>query len=165
MYLWLVITGGIACLYNSWGVGANDCANYFATSVDSGALTLKQAVITASIFEFLGAFLMGSQVTSAIRKNIVNVEIFESDPSILMLGMLCSNISAGLWLHIASYLKLPVSTTHSIIGSIIGFSLVYGGEWNKCFWSFKNNIILGYFSRPVGFIFFDNLFFFKIFCF
>lgn len=128
MYLWLVIVGGFASFYNSWGVGANDCANSFATSVGSKVLTLKQAVITAGIFEFSGAFLMGSHVTSAIRKNIVNVNIYEDDPSVLMLGMLCSNISAGLWLHLASYLKLPVSTTHSIIGSIIGFTLAYGGS-------------------------------------
>lgn len=128
MYLWIVILGGFASFYNSWGIGANDCANSFATSVGAKVLTLKQALVVAAIFEFLGAFLAGSHVTSAIRKKIVNFKVFKNNPGALMLGMVCSNIAAAIWLHIASYLRLPVSTTHSIVGAIIGFSLAYDGS-------------------------------------
>ena len=135
MYLWILIFGSFAAFYNAWGIGANDCANSFATSVGAKVLTLKKAIIIASIFEFLGAFLMGSHVTSAIRKKIVSYEIFKNDPGALMFGMMCCNISAGIWLNIATYFKFPVSTTHSIIGAIIGFALAYGGndsvQWNK----------------------------------
>ena len=135
MYLWIFVVGIFFSFYNAWGGGANDCANSFATSVGSKVLTLKQALIIASIFEFSGALLMGSHVTSAIRKKIVDRNIFEDDPGALMYGMLCASFASALWLTMATYLKWPVSTTHSIIGSIIGFSLVYGGKdglvWNK----------------------------------
>lgn len=135
MYLWILVVGSFASFYNAWGIGANDCANSFATSVGAKVLTLKKAIIIASIFEFLGAFLMGSHVTSAIRKKIVSIDIFEDEPGALMFGMLCSNLAAGIWLNLATYFKFPVSTTHSIIGAIIGFSMAYGGTksvlWNK----------------------------------
>ena len=127
MLLWIVIVGGLASFYNSWGIGANDCANSFATSVGAGVLSLRHAIIIAGIFEFLGAFLMGSHVTSTIRKKIVNLDIYDDNPEVLMLGMLCANLSAAIWLHLASYIKMPVSTTHSIIGAIVGFSLAYAG--------------------------------------
>ena len=148
MYLWIVIVGGLGCVYNSWGIGANDCANSFATSVGAKVLTLKQAIIVASLFEFLGAFLMGSHVTSAIRKKIVNLDLYENDPAVLMMGMLCANISAGIWLHIATYFKLPVSTTHSIIGSILGFSLAYGGK-DSVKWDGVWKIILSWIISPL----------------
>lgn len=151
MYLWIVILGGFASFYNSWGIGANDCANSFATSVGAKVLTLKQALIVASIFEFLGAFLAGSHVTSAIRKKIVNFEVFEDNPGALMLGMFCSNLSAAIWLHVASYLKLPVSTTHSIVGAIIGFSLAYDGK-DSIKWDIDGGvggIVLSWFISPI----------------
>jgi len=151
MYLWIVILGGFASFYNSWGIGANDCANSFATSVGAKVLTLKQALIVAAIFEFLGAFLAGNHVTSAIRKKIVNFKVFQSNPGALMLGMVCSNISAAIWLHVASYLRLPVSTTHSIVGAIIGFSLAYNGE-NSVKWDVDGGvggIILSWIISPV----------------
>ena len=110
------------------GIGANDCANSFATSVGSGVLTLKKAVIIAAIFEFGGAVLMGSHVTDTVRKSIVDIDIFKENPGALMFGMLCADLSSVIWLTIATYYKYPVSTTHSIIGAIIGFSLAYGGN-------------------------------------
>ncbi len=151
MYLWIVILGGFASFYNSWGIGANDCANSFATSVGAKVLTLKQALIVAAIFEFLGAFLAGNHVTSAIRKKIVNFEVFEDNPGALMLGMVCSNISAAIWLHIASYLRLPVSTTHAIVGAIIGFSIAYDGR-DSVKWDIDGGvggIILSWIISPV----------------
>ena len=135
MFLWILVVGSFASFYNAWGIGANDCANSFATSVGAKVLTLKKAIIIAGVFEFLGAFLMGSHVTSAIRKKIVAHDIFEDEPGALMFGMLCSNLAAGIWLNLATYFKFPVSTTHSIIGAIIGFSMAFGGSesvlWNK----------------------------------
>ena len=148
MYQWILIFGVFVSFYNAWGIGANDCANSFATSVGAKVLTLKQAVIVAGIFEFLGAFLMGSHVTSTIRKKIVSIELFEAEPGALMFGMLCSNMAAGIWLNIATYFKYPVSTTHSIVGAIIGFSLSYGGRdavnWESVGW-----IIFSWIISPV----------------
>jgi len=135
MYTWIFVTGILFTFYNAWGGGANDCANSFATAVGSKTLTLKQAVIIASIFEFLGAFLMGSQVTNTVRKKIIDIDIYEDNPGALMFGMLCANLSSAIWLTVATYAKWPVSTTQSIIGAIIGFSLAYQGPesivWNK----------------------------------
>lgn len=148
MYLWIVVVGAFASFYNSWGIGANDCANSFATSVGAKVLTLKKAIVIASIFEFLGAFLMGSHVTSAIRKKIVNLDLYKDDPGVLMMGMLCANLSAGIWLHLATYFKLPVSTTHSIIGSILGFSLAYGGK-NSVKWEGVWKIMLSWVISPI----------------
>tara|TARA_Y100001970_G_scaffold280012_1_gene388285 strand:- start:12666 stop:14198 length:1533 start_codon:yes stop_codon:yes gene_type:complete len=134
-YLWLVIFGGFIAFYNAWGIGANDCANSFATSVGAKVLTLKKAVYVAAVFEFSGALLMGSHVTDTIRKKIVDTDMFEANPEVLMLGMLCADFASAIWLTIATYLRYPVSTTHSIIGAIVGFSLAYGGAdsvvWDK----------------------------------
>ena len=135
MYEWIFICGIIFAFYNAWGIGANDCANSFATSVGAKVLTLKQAVIIAGIFEFSGAVFMGSHVTSTVRKKIVDINIFENNPGALMYGMLCADLASAIWLTIATYFKLPVSTTHSIIGAIVGFSLAYNGadavNWEK----------------------------------
>ena len=135
MFEWIFITGIFFAFYNAWGIGANDCANSFATSVGAGVLTLRKAVIIASIFEFGGAVLMGSHVTDMVRKKIVERNIFDDNPGALMFGMLCADLSSAIWLTIATYFKLPVSTTHSIIGAIVGFSLAYGGadavNWEK----------------------------------
>ena len=135
MYQWIFVVGIFFTFYNAWGGGANDCANSFATSVGSKALTLKQAILVESIFEFAGALLMGSNVTDTVRKKIVELDIFEDNPGALMLGMLCANLASAIWLTLATHFKWPVSTTHSIIGSIVGFSLAYGGRdavnWKK----------------------------------
>lgn len=134
-FLWIPILGGFVMFYVAWGIGANDAANSFATSVGAKVLTMNQALIVAAIFEFLGAFLMGSQVTKTIRKNIVDIDSFEDQPEILMFGMLTALFGTGIWLMIATWFKLPVSTTHSTIGSIIGFALVVHGrnavDWDK----------------------------------
>ena len=126
-YLWIPIVGGFASFYTSWGIGANDCANSFATSVGAKVITLKQALIIAAIFEFLGAFLMGSHVTDTVRKKIIDQSLFEDDPALLMYGMFCSCLATGIWLMIATYFKYPVSTTHSTIGAICGFALAAKG--------------------------------------
>ena len=122
-------------LYMAWGIGANDVANAMGTSVGSGALTLRRAVIIASILEFSGAFLVGMHVSDTVRAGIIDPEIFAGDGITFMLGMLSALLAAGLWLQIASWKGWPVSTTHSIIGALVGFGAVYGGinaiHWNK----------------------------------
>ena len=121
--------------YMAWNIGANDVANAMGTSVGSGALTLKQAVVVAGILEFAGAFLLGSHVANTVRKGIVNPEIFMGDPIVFVLGMLAALLAAGAWLQIASYCGWPVSTTHSIVGAVIGFGALVGGvqavNWGK----------------------------------
>ena len=106
------------------GIGANDVANAMATSVGSKALTIKQAILVAAVFEFLGAVLAGGAVTSTIRKGIVDADLLVNSPELLIYGMLASLLAAGTWLFIASKNGWPVSTTHSIVGAIVGFAAV-----------------------------------------
>ncbi len=136
MYLYVIIALAIIFgLYMAWGIGANDVANAMGTSVGSGALTLRRAVIIAAILEFCGAFLAGTHVSETVRKGIVDPAIFANDGLSFMLGMLSALLAAGVWLQIASWKGWPVSTTHSIVGSVVGFGAVYGGinavHWDK----------------------------------
>ena len=122
-------------LFMAWGIGANDVANAMATSVGSKALTIKQAILVAAVFEFAGAFLAGGQVTSTIRKGIIDASSVESNPELLIFGMLAALLAAAVWLLIASRKGWPVSTTHSIVGAIVGFAAVGIGvesvHWGK----------------------------------
>ncbi|TDF39653.1 inorganic phosphate transporter [Alteromonadaceae bacterium M269] len=131
----LILLAALFGFFMAWGIGANDVANAMGTSVGSRALTIKQALIVAVVFEFSGAYLAGGQVTSTIRKGIVDITAFESTPELLVFGMLASLIAAGAWLIIASWRGWPVSTTHSIVGAIVGFAAVGLGteavQWGK----------------------------------
>ena len=133
-YLLFLIAGFIG-FFMAFGIGANDVANAMGTSVGSKAITLKQAIIIAAIFEFLGAFLAGGEVTSTIRKGIVDPTIYSSEPNIFIIGMLSSLLAAGTWLIVASRRGWPVSTTHTIVGAIVGFVLISKGasfvSWGK----------------------------------
>ncbi|MDO3381013.1 inorganic phosphate transporter [Gilvimarinus algae] len=120
----LLILACVFGLFMAWGVGANDVANAMGTSVGSKALTIKQAIVIAMIFEFLGAYLAGGAVTSTIRKGIVDPAIMAGSPDLLVYGMLSALLAAGTWLLVASILGWPVSTTHSIVGAIVGFAAV-----------------------------------------
>ncbi len=111
-------------LYMTWGIGANDVANAMGTSVGSGAITVKQAIIIAAIFEFAGAFLAGGHVTKTIRKGIIDPASIVETPEILVFGMLASLLAAAIWLMIASQKGWPVSTTHTIVGAVVGFAMV-----------------------------------------
>ena len=130
----LMILAIVFGLYMAWGIGANDVANAMATSVGSRAITIKQAIIIAAIFEFLGAFLAGGEVTSTIRKGIIDSAVI-ADTNVLLYGMLASLLAAALWLTVASRFGWPVSTTHSIVGAIVGFAVVAVGSeavnWSK----------------------------------
>ncbi|MDI5986405.1 inorganic phosphate transporter [Halomonas sp. M4R5S39] len=128
----------LACAFGffmAWGVGANDVANAMGTSVGSRAITIKQAIIIAVIFEFLGAYLAGGEVTDTVRKGIIDPTLLANDPQLLVYGMLASLLAAAIWLLIASARGWPVSTTHSIVGAIVGFAAVGLGmeavAWGK----------------------------------
>ncbi len=122
-------------IFMAWGIGANDVANAMATSVGSKALTIRQAILVAAVFEFLGAVLAGGEVTSTIRKGIVDTDLLTGSPELLIYGMLASLLSAGTWLLVASRKGWPVSTTHTIVGAIVGFAAVGIGidavQWGK----------------------------------
>ena len=122
-------------LYMTWGIGANDVANVMGTSVGSGAITVKTAIIIAAIFEFAGAALAGGHVTQTIRKGIIDAEPITGNPEILVFGMLAALLAAAVWLMVASSRGWPVSTTHSIVGAVVGFAIAAIGleavHWDK----------------------------------
>ena len=131
----LMVLAVVFGLYMTWGIGANDVANAMGTSVGSGAITVKQAIIIAAIFEFAGAFIAGGHVTKTIRKGIIDPTPIVNNPEILVFGMLAALLAAAIWLMIASTRGWPVSTTHSIVGAIVGFAMVGIGvdavQWGK----------------------------------
>ncbi|WP_261834694.1 inorganic phosphate transporter [Vibrio ishigakensis] len=129
------------------GIGANDVANAMGTSVGSKALTVKQAIIIAMIFEFAGAYLAGGEVTDTIRKGVIDTSLFAAHPDQLVFGMMSALLAAGTWLLLASYMGWPVSTTHSIIGAIIGFALVSVGS-EAVDWSSVQGIVGSWVVTP-----------------
>lgn len=120
----LLALGCVFGFFMAWGVGANDVANAMGTSVGSKALTIRQAILIAAIFEFAGAWLAGGEVTATIRSGIVDVNVFAQQPDMLVVGMIASLLAAGVWLLVATARGWPVSTTHSIVGAIVGFASV-----------------------------------------
>lgn len=135
MYTWILVAGALNSFLDACGIGSNDLANSFGTTYGSKVLTVPQIILLASIFEFLGAMVLGSPVTNTLAGSISNVSYFKSQPYVLMYGMLSALAGSTTWLYTATYLGLPVSTTHSIVGGIMGFSLVYKGidgvVWTK----------------------------------
>ena len=132
---WFIGLALVFGFYMAWGIGANDVANAMGTSVGSGAITVMQAIIIAAVFEFCGAFLAGGHVTSTIRKGIIDPSGITNNPEYLVYGMLAALLAAAFWLMIASSKGWPVSTTHSIVGAIVGFAMVGIGidavNWDK----------------------------------
>ncbi|KAL3681813.1 hypothetical protein R1sor_024769 [Riccia sorocarpa] len=158
-YLWLVVVGAVVAFGFGYGTGANDVANAFGTSVGSKTLTLKQAVIIASIFEFAGALLLGRVSTSTIASGIADINSFTRDPEVYAYGMVCALGVGTIWLLLTSYWGLNVSSTHSIIGAIIGFALVWDGK-DAVLWAKRDSgnfppykgviaIVLSWFIAPV----------------
>ena len=141
----------LACVFGfimAWGIGANDVANAFGTSVGSGAITLRTALLIACIFEFSGAYLAGGEVTDTIRKGIIDSEQFIGKSDVLVFGMMSALLAAGLWLFLASTLGWPVSTTHSIIGGIVGFSII-GLSFNAVNWEAVSSIATTWVLSPI----------------
>jgi PiT family inorganic phosphate transporter len=141
----------LACVFGffmAWGVGANDVANAMGTSVGSGALTIKQAIGIAIVFEFLGAYLAGGEVTGTIRKGIVDPVVMADNPELLVYGMLSALLAAATWLLVASLKGWPVSTTHSIVGAIVGFAAV-GISPEVVNWGEVSSIVASWVVSPV----------------
>ena len=138
----------IACIYMACNIGANDVANAMGTSVGSKALTFKQAIMIAAVAEFMGAFFVGGHVSDTIRKGMLDPTIFEAVPYHLVYGMISALIAAALWLHIASYLGWPVSTTHSIVGGVVGFGVIAGGM-DVINWGKMGQVVLSWIVSPV----------------
>jgi len=144
----LLILAIVFGVFMAWGIGANDVANAMGTSVGSGAVTIKQAIVIAVIFELSGAILAGGEVTATIRKGILDAALFVNEPHLLVYGMLASLLAAGAWLLIASSFSLPVSTTHSIVGAIVGFGAVGIGV-DAVAWSEVFKIVISWIASPV----------------
>jgi len=156
----LVIIAAVVGLFMAWGIGANDVANAMGTSVGSKALTIKQAIIIAMVFEFAGAYLAGGEVTSTIRKGIIDASFFVDSPELLVFGMISALFAAATWLLIASALGWPVSTTHSIVGAIVGFAAmgvsVDAVAWSKVAGIVGSWIITPLISGVIAFIIFNS---------
>ncbi len=140
-------------IFMAWGIGANDVANAMATSVGSKALTIRQAIMVAAVFEFLGAVLAGGAVTNTVRKGIVDTDQLVGSPELLIYGMLAALLAAGTWLLVASRNGWPVSTTHSIVGAIVGFAAV-GIGLDAVQWGGVAKIVMSWVASPLtaGFI-------------
>ena len=131
----IFFAGSLVGLYMAANIGANDLANAMGTSVGSGALTLHRAVIISIVANLLGAVLAGGYVTNTISKGMINPDLFAAAPDKLMLGMFAALVASGIWVHLATVLGMPVSTTHSIVGAVVGFGMVSVGvgaiSWGK----------------------------------
>lgn len=146
--LWMLILGFIIAFVLAFSVGANDVANSFGTAVGSGVVTLKQACILASIFETVGSALLGAKVSETIRNGLIDVELYNKTQDLLMAGSVSAMFGSAVWQLVASFLKLPISGTHCIVGATIGFSLVANGQ-KGVKWSELIKIVMSWFVSPL----------------
>ncbi|MFS8563994.1 MAG: inorganic phosphate transporter [Rhabdochlamydiaceae bacterium] len=135
-------------LYMAWNIGANDVSNAMGTSVGSGALSLRKAVFLAAVLEFCGAFFVGERVSETVQHGLLNPSTFALHPMLLIIGMCGALLGTSLWLQIASYFGLPVSTTHAIIGAIVGFGLLVGGA-DAIQWEAITSICVSWVTSPI----------------
>jgi len=153
----IIVFVALLGLYMAWNIGANDVANSMADAVGSGAISVKQAVIYAGICEFAGAVLVGAHVTDTVRKGIIDPQVVANLPGLLpgeasaifVIGMTAALLSAAFWLHFSTHMGLPVSTTHSIVGSVAGFGIVAAG-WNVVNWGKMGQIVASWFISPLA---------------
>src|SRR5690606_10996774 len=150
----LIIALTLAGLYMAWNIGANDLANAMGTSVGTGSSSIKQVIIIAAVFELLGAVLFGDRVTETIANGIVPIDAVGSiHPNIVAVGMLAALLAASFWVTLTSFYNLPVSTSHSIVGSVLGFGLVaaYNGtiSFSDIHWGEISKIVASWFVSPV----------------
>jgi phosphate/sulfate permease len=144
----LLVMALVFGLYMTWGIGANDVANAMGTSVGSGAISIRQAIVLAAIMEFCGAYLAGGEVADTISKGIINGGLFESTPELLVFGMIGALLAAGIWLMLASMRGWPVSATHAIVGAVCGAGLAALGV-DAVQWGMLGEIVASWFVSPV----------------
>lgn len=144
MLIWLIIAVLVG-VYMAWNIGSNDVANSMASAVGAKAITLKQAIIIAGILNFLGAVFVGSHVTETIRKGIVDPSSL-TDPTIVVYGAISALLAASFWVTFATWKELPVSTTHSVVGGLLGFGIVAGGSIN---WGKVGEITAAWIISPI----------------
>ena len=148
LFTLVVVISLLTAFYSAVNIGANDVANAMATSVASGALTIKRAVVVAALCNFTGAILVGTHVANTIRKGLIDPMQFSDRPNIFLFGMLAAVLGSSLWVNFATYLKLPVSTTHSIIGGVLGFGLISVG-FAGIQWKVVLFVVLSWFISPI----------------
>jgi PiT family inorganic phosphate transporter len=144
----LLVFAITACVYMACNIGANDVANAMGTSVGSGSLTFKQAIVVAAVAEFAGAYFVGGHVSDTIRKGMLDPSIFADVPIHLVYGMIGALVASAVWLNIASYLGWPVSTTHSIVGAVVGFGVMAGGL-DAVSWGRVGKVVMSWVISPV----------------
>ena len=148
LQIWLIIGGaGAIAFYMAWSIGSNDVANSMATAVGAKAITFKQAVIIAGVLNIVGAVFVGGHVTDTVRKGIVDVTGIQSD--VLLLGFIASLLAAALWVTLSTWKEMPISTTHSIIGALMGFGLVAGGT-SSVMWGKVGSVIASWLLSPLA---------------
>lgn len=147
--LWLVGITSALGLYMAWNIGANDVANSMADAVGSRSISIRRAIVAATVCELAGAVLVGSHVTDTIRKGIVAPEALSGDPPALAMGMAGALLAAAVWLHFATWFGMPVSTTHSIVGAVAGFGVVAAGM-SAVNWPKMGQIVASWFISPVA---------------
>ena len=157
---YILITGYIFGFYMAWNIGANDVANSMASAVGAKAITIRQAIFIAGILNIVGAVFIGSHVTKTIRKGIVSTDIL-ADPHLALIGALAALLAAALWVSFATWKSLPVSTTHSIVGAMIGFGIMAGGfsviNWGKLGAVVLSWVISPVFSMIIAFLMFKTI--------
>lgn len=146
--IYLLFAALILCFLMTWGVGANDLANVMSTTMGSKAVTVRQAMLIAIIFEFAGAFLGGEGVTETMRDGIINTSQLSNEPLILIEGMLCVLFACTIWMNLASYLGVPVSITNALVGSMVGFGTIVLGP-DAIHWNQVARIAIGWVSSPL----------------
>ncbi|MGC8718922.1 MAG: inorganic phosphate transporter [Thermodesulforhabdaceae bacterium] len=158
MEFWVLILSCFAGAYMAWNIGANDVANGMASPVGAKAITLRQALFIGAILDFSGAVLLGAHVTSTITKGIIDIQAMNIAPQVIMLGFLAALLSASFWVFISTWSQYPVSTTHSIVGALIGVGLVEGGlkaiHWGKLGFIVMSWIVSPVFAGLVAFLIF-----------
>jgi len=157
---YVLIIGYIFGFYMAWNIGANDVANSMASAVGAKAITIRQAILIAGILNIVGAVFIGSHVTQTIRKGIVSTEVL-ADPHLTLIGALSALLAAALWVSFATWKSLPVSTTHSIVGAMIGFGIMAGGfsviNWGKLAAVVLSWVISPVFAMVIGFVMFKTI--------
>ncbi|MGW8301531.1 MAG: inorganic phosphate transporter, partial [Desulfobacterales bacterium] len=144
---YVLIVGYIFGFYMAWNIGANDVANSMASAVGAKAITIRQSIVIAGILNIIGATFIGSHVTQTIRKGIVSTDIL-ADPHMALIGALAALLAAALWVSFATWKSLPVSTTHSIVGAMVGFGIMAGG-FSVISWGKLGAVVLSWVISPV----------------